>query len=362
MSRKARLTSETEEKSREAAKVAGLRYVIDSKPGIRREGDAAKGFRYFAPDGSEITDEKTIERLAEIGFPPAYTNAWFCRHANGHIQATGRDAKGRKQYRYHAKWREIRDENKYDRMMAFGDALPKLRERVAADLNRRGLCREKALATVVQLLERTRIRVGNDEYARTNQHYGLTTMRGEHVEVRGESITFSFVGKAGVRHKLTVNNRKLARIVGKMHDLPGQELFEYVDADGGIHGVHSEDVNDYLQEITGEAFTAKDFRTWAGTVKCAFELAAFEAAKTQKEVAENIAKAVREVATTLGNTPSVCRKCYIHPAILSAYTEAGLPDSLRGVPGEPAPTPGVLLPEEQAVLRYLREQGPPAKK
>ncbi|MBC8142997.1 MAG: DNA topoisomerase IB [Armatimonadetes bacterium] len=363
MNREAELTNEHIKANREAAKTAGLRYVTDTAPGIRREGDADTGFRYLNSDGSEVTDEKTLGRIKSIAFPPAYTDTWFCRTANGHLQATGRDAKHRKQFRYHPKWRQVRDENKFDRMMAFGDALSTIRARVAEDLTRRGLPREKVLATVVQLLETTRIRVGNEKYAHTNQHYGLTTLRGEHVRVRGEQITFSFIGKAGVRHKLAVNNRKLARIVKGLHDLPGQELFEYVDAEtGSIHPVHSDDVNEYLQEISGNgavpapAFTAKDFRTWAGTVQCAMELAAFETVDTQKAVEANVKVAIAKVAATLGNTPAVCKQCYIHPAILTAYTEAGLPDALRSVPGKSGETPDILLPEEQAVMRYLRAQ------
>ncbi|MBC8135500.1 MAG: DNA topoisomerase IB [Fibrella sp.] len=344
--------------NREAAKSAGLRYVTDGKPGIRRVGETKQGFHYIAPDGTAISDEATLERIRKIGIPPAYTDVWICPHATGHLQASGRDAKNRKQYRYHAKWREARDENKYDRMMAFGDALPALRARVAEDLARRGLPREKVLATVIRLLETTRIRVGNEEYAEANQHYGLTTLRNRHVTVEGGTLRFSFVGKSGVRHRLELKSRKLAKIVQNVRDLPGQELFQYVDAEtGDIKPVHSEDVNEYLREITGESFSAKDFRTWSGTVLCAMELAAFETAPTATVAKENVVQAIRTVAAHLGNTPSVCRKCYVHPAILDTYTATGFPDSLRTVPAADADAlPNALLPEERAVLQFLRSQ------
>lgn len=351
-------TGQYESANRNAAKSAGLRYVSDSKPGIRREGDSANGFHYLAPDGSEITDEAVLCRIRKIGIPPAYTDVWICPHANGHLQASGRDAKGRKQYRYHAKWRVTRDENKYDRMLAFGDALPMIRTRVAADLARRGLSREKVLATVVRLLEMTRIRVGNEEYAEANKHYGLTTLRNRHVSVRGGTLHFSFVGKSGVRHRLELKSRKLAKIVQNVRDLPGQELFQYVDAEtGDIKPIHSEDVNEYLREISGESFTAKDFRTWAGTVLCAMELAAFECAPTASKVKENVVQAIKSVASHLGNTPAVCRKCYIHPIVLDTYTNVGFPDSLRVMPTVNADVvPNTLLPEERAVLQLLRDQ------
>jgi DNA topoisomerase-1 len=344
--------------NREAAKSAGLRYVSDAKPGIRREGDAQSGFRYFAADGSEITDEATLERIRKIGIPPAYADVWICPYANGHLQASGRDAKNRKQYRYHAKWRATRDENKYDRMMAFGDALPTIRARVAEDLSRRGLPREKVLATVVRLLETTRIRVGNEEYAEANKHYGLTTLRDRHVKVKGETLLFSFVGKSGVRHRLELKSRRLARIVQNVRDLPGQELFQYVDSEtGDIKPIHSDDVNEYLHEISGEAFTAKDFRTWAGTVLCAMELAAFETASTVKGVKENLNAAIKTVASHLGNTPSVCRKCYIHPGRSGRLYRGGhAGPASPGKSGDKGEVPSTLLPEERAVLDFLRTQ------
>ncbi|MBC7805612.1 MAG: DNA topoisomerase IB [Akkermansiaceae bacterium] len=358
MNDEAKLASQHESANRDAAKSAGLRYVSDNKPGIRRAGSAADGFRYLDPNDREIADEAVLDRIRKIGIPPAYAHVWICPHANGHLQATGRDAKNRKQYRYHARWRETRDENKYDRMMAFGDALPALRARIAEDMTRRGLPREKVLATVVRLLETTRIRVGNEEYAEANRHYGLTTLRNRHVSVEGGTLHFSFVGKSGVRHRLELKSRKLAKIVQNVRDLPGQELFQYVDAETGeIRPVHSEDVNEYLQEITGESFTAKDFRTWSGTVLCAMELAGFENAATASAVKENVARAIKTVASHLGNTPSVCRKCYIHPAVLDTYTRDGFPESLRVTPSADADTiPDALLPEEHAVLQFLRGQ------
>ncbi len=358
MNHKVTSTSEHDIPNRVAAKTAELCYVSDDTSGIRREGDKENGFRYVAPDGSEVTDEATLERIRKIAFPPAYTETWLCPRSNGHLQATGRDAKGRKQYRYHARWRETRDASKYDHMMAFGDALPGIRARVATDLARRGLPREKVLATVVYLLETTRIRVGNEEYAQTNHHYGLTTLRHQHVSVHGETLKFSFVGKVGVRHRLEIKSRRLARIVRSVRDLPGQELFQYIDAHTGeIRPIHSDDVNEYLRAITGEPFTAKDFRTWAGTMLCAMELAAFETVSTHEAVQENVIRAINKVAAHLGNTPSVCRKSYIHPAILDAYMGPGLPDTLKPGLSAVAEVPsGVLLPEERAVLQYLRAQ------
>jgi DNA topoisomerase I len=338
--------------NRAAAKSAGLRYVSDARPGIMRLGDKDSGFRYIDPDGELVADPATLARIRKLALPPAYTDVWICPLANGHLQATGRDARGRKQYRYHERWRSVRDETKYDRMLAFGDALPGLRERVESDLARRDMSRERVLATVVRLLETTRIRIGNEEYAATNHHYGLTTLRNRHVRVEGDRIRFSFVGKSGVTHRLELTSRKLARIVQKCRDLPGQELFEYIDGETGqIHAVHSHDVNDYLHAITGEPFTAKDFRTWAGTVLCAMELAALEDASSATAAKRNIAAAIKAVSTHLGNTPAVCRKCYVHPAILDGYTAGQLREAL-GAPRASGPLP----PEEQAVLSFLRER------
>ena len=263
-------------------KAAGLRFVTDRQPGLRREPDG-DGFRYIAPDGTVVEDEKTLARIKSLGIPPAYTDVWICRQENGYLQATGHDAKGRKQYRYHPRWRETRDETKYEHMMAFGEALPRIRARVEHDLARHGLAREKVLATVVRLLETTLIRVGNKEYAEENHHYGLTTMQQEHVDVEGATLHFHFVGKSGKEHTIDVKDRRLARVVQRLRDLPGEEIFQYTDDEGKRHTIDSADVNDYLHEITGAHFTAKDFRTWAGTVLASLALQEFEAFDTKTQ-------------------------------------------------------------------------------
>src|SRR5436190_1573116 len=257
----------------EAARAAGLRYVSDALPGIRRK-QAGRGFTYVGPDGDRISDRASLARIKSLAVPPAWTDVWICPDPRGHIQATGRDARGRKQYRYHARWRAVRDETKYDRMIAFGEALPRIRRRTEMDLRRPGLPREKVLAAVVRLLEVTRIRVGNEEYARTNRSYGLTTLLDRHVTVAGPTLRFSFRGKSGVRHQVDLTDRRLAAIVKRCRDLPGQELFQYVDDDGRQHTIDSADVNDYLRQLSGADFTAKDFRTWAGTVLAARALRA----------------------------------------------------------------------------------------
>ena len=347
----------------EHARAAGLRYTTDTKPGIRREKNKAGDWAYFDTDDKRITDEKTLKRLAGINLPPAYTDAWFCPSPNGHLQATGIDAKKRKQYRYHPKWKAVRDETKYDRMLHFGDALPQIRARIDHDLSKHGLPREKVLASVIRLLEETRIRVGNAEYAQQNNHYGLTTLRHNHAAVHGQTIHFSFTGKAGQKHEIDVKDKRVARVVQKCLDLPGQDLFEYKDADGVLHDVTSGDVNEYLREIAGDDFTAKDFRTWAGTVLCAFELAGFENVGSPTEAKQNVTDAIRTVAERLGNTPSVCRKCYIHPAVLDSYIDGSMAEDLsrdlHDLSEAAALKPGaggeaVLTPQETAVLRFLR--------
>ena len=300
------------------AKAAGLRYVSDAKPGITRKPQG-KSYRYTHPDGTVVKDEETLVRIKSLVIPPAYTDVWICPLPNGHLQATGRDARGRKQSRYHPHWREVRDETKYERMLQFGDALPRIRERVDHDLSLHGLSREKVLATIVRLIETTFIRVGNEEYARTNKSYGLTTMQTRHASVHGGVITFDFKGKSGVHHTIDLQNKRLAGIVKKIQDLPGHELFHYVDNDGNTHKIHSDDVNEYLQDITGEHFTAKDFRTWAGTVLAAMLLREFEPYTTQTQAKKNVVEAIKSVSQRLGNTPSVCRKCYVHPAVLEGY-------------------------------------------
>ncbi|SNT33581.1 DNA topoisomerase-1 [Granulicella rosea] len=302
----------------EAARAAGLRYVSDARPGIHRVRHG-KTFRYTQPDGSPLRDAKTLARIRSLVIPPAWTNVWIATQENGHLQATGRDARGRKQSRYHPRWRAFRDETKYERLTHFAAVLPSIRERLRHDLALPGLPLARVLATIVSLMEATLIRVGNEEYARQNHSYGLTTMRNRHVEVHGSEIVFSFKGKSGVRHTIDLRDRRLAKIVQRCSDLPGQELFQYLDPEGAPHTVDSADVNGYLQEITGQHFTAKDFRTWAGSVLAHNLLSAFEPYETVTQAKKNVVQAIAAVAERLGNTPSVCRKCYVHPAVLDAY-------------------------------------------
>lgn len=339
-----------------AAKAAGLRYVHDDKPGIRRE-PAKEGFRYFSPKGEPIEDEATLDRIKSLAIPPAYTEVWICPQANGHLQATGRDARGRKQYRYHPKWRSVRDEAKYERMINFGKALPAIRAEVDRALKLPGLPREKMLATIVYLLEATMMRVGNEEYARTNKSFGLTTLRNRHVKVDGSEVEFKFRGKSGVFHKIHVQDRRLARIIRSTRDLPGQELFQYLDEDGETHAIDSADVNDYLRAITGEEYTAKDFRTWSGTVLAALALQEFEKFDSEAQAKKNIVRAIETVAQKLGNTPSVCRKCYVHPAVLDAYIEGSVLDAMRErTEQELIDDLHALQPEEAAVLAMLQQR------
>ncbi len=286
----------------ESSKQAGLRYVTDARPGITRK-HWGKSFRYFHPDGSQVKDPAVLARIKSLVIPPAWTDVWICPSANGHLQATGRDARKRKQSRYHPRWREVRDETKYERMKLFGEALPRMRKRVEEDLALPGLPREKVLATIVRLLETTFIRVGNEEYARENGSYGLTTMRDKHAEIKGSKVHFKFKGKSGKLHNIDVEDRRLARIVKKCQDVPGYELFQYIDEDGSHKSVDAADVNDYLRDISGEPFTAKDFRTWAGTVLACTMLREFEAFESQTQAKRNVVAAVKSVAERLGNTP-----------------------------------------------------------
>lgn len=339
-----------------AAKAAGLRYVTDSKPGIRREKDG-EGFRYLDAKGEPVEDEATLKRIKALAIPPAWQEVWICAQANGHLQATGRDAKGRKQYRYHAKWRNVRDEVKYERMINFGKALPQIRAEVDRALKLPGLPREKVLATIVYLLEATMMRVGNEEYARTNKSFGITTLRNRHVKVDGSDVEFRFRGKSGVYHKIHVHDRRLARIIRSSRDLPGQELFQYVDEDGETHSIDSSDVNDYLRTITGEDYTAKDFRTWSGTVLAAMALQEFEKFDSETQAKKNIVRAIESVAEKLGNTPSVCRKCYVHPAVLDAYLEGSVLEALRERTEQQLTEDlHTLQPEEAAVLAMLQQR------
>jgi DNA topoisomerase I len=313
------------------------------------------GWTFTAPDGTTITDEDTLARIRKLAIPPAWTDVWICPSPKGHLQATGRDARGRKQYRYHARWREVRDETKYDRMVAFGEALPAIRAQTGRDLALPGLPRARVLATVVQLLEKTLIRVGNDEYARDNQSFGLTTMRDRHVEVNGSTVRFAFRGKGGKRYAIDLRSRRLAAIVKRCRDLPGYELFQYVDEDGTRQVIDSSDVNQYLREIAGEDFTAKDFRTWAGTVLAARALGELPS-ETTADARKNLVKAIEAVAGVLGNTKSVCRKCYIHPAVIDAYLDRSLLETLEQRADAALAELDGLRPEEMAVLRFLRKR------
>jgi DNA topoisomerase I len=339
-----------------SAQSAGLRYVSAGKPGIRREGGPL-GFRYRRADGRLVRNAADLKRIRSLAIPPAWTGVWICSDPRGHLQATGRDARGRKQYRYHAGWRLCRDENKFDRIQAFAVALPIIRTRTAAHLARSGLTRERVLATVVQLLEKSLIRVGNEEYARANRSFGLTTLRDQHVDVRGSMLRFEFRGKSGKRHSVGVNDRRLARIVKQCRDLPGQELFQYIDDEGTRQDVDSADVNAYLREITGEDFTAKDFRTWSGTVLATTALCELEEADSMARAKKNVIKAIEAVAGVLGNTPAVCRKSYIHPAILDCYMDGGLTATpKRRVNGSLKKVASKLRPEEVTVLAVLQRQ------
>ena len=338
-----------------SAKAAGLRYSSDAKPGISRQR-VGKSFRYRNASGRLVKDPNDLLRIKRLAIPPAWEDVWICPNDDGHLQATGRDIKGRKQYRYHAEWRVVRDESKYERMIAFGRALPKIRRRVARDLARQGLPREKVLATVVRLLETTLIRVGNNEYARDNHSFGLTTLHNRHAKVRGSKVTFSFHGKSRIKHVIDIENRKLARIVRRCRDLPGYELFAYVNAEGAAVDVTSTDINTYLQEITGDTFTAKDFRTWAGTVLAARALQEFEKFTSQKEAKRNLLDAIEAAARLLGNTPAICRKCYVHPIVFETYLDGSLAERLKHKAEQKlARDIHRLRPEEAAVMMLLQQ-------
>jgi DNA topoisomerase-1 len=341
---------------RDAAESAGLVYVSDQAPGIRRKKNG-KGFSYKGTDGKAITDGPTLRRIRSLAVPPAWTDVWICPKANGHIQATGRDARGRKQYRYHPQFREVRESVKYEHVVEFARLLPTIRVKVSEHMSLRGLPREKVLATTVHLLETTLIRVGNDDYAKQNQSYGLTTLRDPHVKVNGSELRFQFKGKSGKTWRLKMKDRRVAKIVKACQELPGQELLQYIDENGVQQDVTSADVNAYLREITGQEVTAKDFRTWAGTVLAALALREFETFDSQAKAKRNVRAAIERVAARLGNTPTICRKCYIHPEIVNCYlsgslmlevkqeVEARLRDDLEG-----------LKPEEAAVMTLLKSR------
>jgi DNA topoisomerase-1 len=338
-----------------SAKAVGLRYVSDETPGLRRL-KSGKSFRYIDAKGKPVRQDD-LRRIKSLVIPPAWTDVWICPVENGHLQATGHDVKGRKQYRYHPRWREVRDETKYNRMVEFAKALPRIRQRIQRDMKLPGLPKQKVLATVVRLLEVSLIRIGNEEYARENNSFGLTTMRDRHVDVSGSTLRFHFRGKAGKQHDVQVDDPRLARIVKRCQDLPGQELFQYLDDDGNRQTVGSDDVNVYLKEITGQEFSAKDFRTWAGTVLAARALQELEEVDSQAKAKKNIVRAVEAVSQMLGNTPSICRKCYVHPAVLQAYLDGALLTTLRNRADEKIATSlARLRPEEAAVLAFLQRR------
>ena len=313
----------------QSARAAGLRHVTDARPGIRRQ-KLGGGFRYLDAQSRIVRDAETLTRIRSLAIPPAWTDVWISPDELGHVQATGRDARARKQYRYHSLWREVRDETKYDRMIAFATALGKIRRRTKLDLARNGLPREKVLAAAVQLLEKTLIRVGNEEYARTNGSFGLTTLHNRHVNVRGRRVTFRFRGKSGREHVIDLTDPRLATVVRRCRELPGQELFAYFDDAGEIHQIGSSDVNEYLREISSSDFTAKDFRTWVGTVLALRELQQHPEFSSLAEGKRNVAAAIESVARTLGNTKAVCRKSYIHPALLDAYLDGSMETTVEG--------------------------------
>jgi DNA topoisomerase-1 len=327
-----------------AARAVGLRYVNDDEPGITRRR-AGKSFSYQSPDGTRITDEDELRRIKSIAVPPAWTDVWICRSARGHIQATGRDARGRKQYRYHKLWSQTRDEAKFERTIAFARALPRLRRRVDKDLRRKRVPRDKVLAAVVRLLETTFVRVGNEEYARQNRSFGLTTLRTRHADVRGSTLKFSFRGKSGVTHSVGIRDRRLARVIKQIQELPGQRLFVYEDDDGAVQTIDSNDVNEYIRDAMGDDFSAKDFRTWAGTVLAARALSQIEADN------KGLKQAIEEVAAELGNTPTVCRNCYIHPAVIDAYLDGTLAAAIRRTDADAS-----LDQHERRVLALLRRR------
>ena len=300
----------------------GLLFTTDRDPGIRRTR-RGRGFLYFHPDGKRVGDGVHLTRIRSLAIPPAYRNVWICVSPRGHLQATGHDARGRKQYRYHARWRSHRDAQKFDHILEFGRALPRIRRRVAQDLRKTGLPRERVLATIVKLLEATLVRVGNEEYARANRSFGLTTLRNRHVSVTGDTLNFEFRGKSGIFHRVSVSDPALARIVRRCADIPGQELFQWIDAEGGRNRIDSNDVNEYLREASGGPFTAKDFRTWYATIDALATLRRLPVGN-QAEVKRELKKVIAAVAARLGNTPAICRKCYIHPEVLLAYSEGRL--------------------------------------
>jgi len=340
----------------EAAETAGLIYVSDDLPGIRR-ARKGRGFTYRSIEGKALGDAACLKRIRSLAIPPAWTDVWICPHPRGHVQATGRDARGRKQYIYHPRWREVRDSVKFDHLLAFAGALPAIRSRIGEDMSRRGLPLEKVLATIVHLLENTLIRVGNIDYAERNKSYGLTTLRDRHAGINGSELCFEFKGKSGKAWRLKLKDRRIARIVKQCQDIPGQHLFQYFDAEGARRPVTSSDVNAYLREISGLDITTKDFRTWAGTVLAAMALSEFEAFDSGAKAKRNVRAAIEKVAARLGNTPTICRTCYVHPEVLNCYVEGTLAEEIEKAPGSARRKDlASLEPEEAAVLALLQRR------
>lgn len=337
----------------ESAKAARLHHVNDDDPGIARR-TSGSGFTYVGADGKVVRNAATLARIKSLAIPPAWTSVWICANADGHLQVTGRDAKGRKQYRYHPGWSRVRDETKYYRAALFGETLPAIRKRVNQDLTKPGLSRERVLATLVRLLELTFIRVGNSEYAKSNKSFGLTTLQDRHVEIAGAKVVFKFRGKSGKSHEVHLSDRKLAQLVKRCRDVPGQDLFQYLDESGTRHRVTSTDVNDYLRSVSDNDFTAKDFRTWAGTLLAASALLGQHEADAKFTKAATL-RAVEAVAQQLGNTPTVCRKCYVHPAILKAFEDEPLRFRFVKESAKKKRDAG-LTHEESALLRFLKSK------
>ncbi len=343
----------------ESAKFAGLRYVTGEGPGIVRRR-AGKGFSYLGVDSKTMRDKATLKRIASLVIPPAWENVWICPVVNGHIQAVGRDARGRKQYRYHPRYRQVRDEAKYGRMLAFGAVLPKIRKKVNEDLATPGLPQRKVIAAIVRLLDETCIRIGNDEYAKSNKSYGLTTLKEQHVDVHGDNVRLHFRGKSKQDHDIKLRDGRLAKIVKQLQELPGQELFQYRQESSDYVKVDSADVNDYRRAVTEEDFTAKDFRTWHGTGQMAQELAALGPAESETEAKRNIVEAVKVTAKRLGNRPAACRKYYIHPAILESYIGQTMFEAMKNVHSGSGSSAAQLRAEELVVLRLVEAYANPA--
>jgi DNA topoisomerase-1 len=340
---------------RAVARDAGLRYTSDARPGITRRRSGT-GFSYRDADGRTIRDREVIGRIRALAIPPAWTDVWICPWPNGHLQASGRDARGRKQYRYHARWQQRRGTEKFDRMLDFSEALPRIRRRCDEDLAKRGLPREKVLAAVVRLLELTLIRVGNDEYARLNRSFGLTTLQDRHARIEGSALRFRFRGKSGQSHEVGLRDRRLAALVRRCQELPGQELFQFVDEAGEVRDIASDDVNAYIRAAAGGDFTAKDFRTWAGTVLAYRALRALQPGEGEREAKRNVVEAIRQTADRLGNTPAVARGSYVHPAVLDAYLTGSIRGALVQAAEEQTTPPTTATPREEAAVRSLLRQ------